>query len=142
MGLSAQEKVAYAQAINVLFGGAVHANPAQITEDVAIDVDKMIFEITKCSQAIAEFSFSTFYSFTLGHAVKYAAQYAASQMVNGMSLIHALFIEAGGVLLDYEVSGYFGSWVANLMSNRRFVGCVYKARANWRSKIEIGLMGL
>lgn len=31
---------------------------------------------------------------------------------------------------------------AELIGNRRFVGCVYAARTNWRSKVEIELLGI
>lgn len=52
-----------------------------------------------------------------------------------------LLDEATSDLQD-KIHELFTNWVQKLIGNRRFVGCLYQARRNWRSKIQIELMGL
>lgn len=56
-------------------------------------------------------------------------------------LIDTLLDEATSDIQD-KIEELFSVWIMALMGNRRFVACLYQARRNWRSKIQIELMGL
>lgn len=130
-----QVKEAYAKAIEVLFGGVVQASPNEITEQVIQDVDKMIGEIVNCSKNIAKIGIDIIYKATIGRAVDAVTGYFDN------ILIDTLLDEATSNVQD-KIEDLFNAWVMALISNRRFVGCLYQARRNWRSKIQIELMGL
>ncbi|MCG7412071.1 Uncharacterised protein [Moraxella lacunata] len=130
-----QVKEAYAKAIEVLFGGVVQASPNEITEQVIQDVDKMISEIANCSQNIAKIGIDIIYKATIGRVVDAATGYFDN------ILIDTLLDEATSDIQD-KIEELFSAWIMALMGNRRFVACLYQARRNWRSKIQIELMGL
>lgn len=130
--LTPELKAAYADAIGVLFGGVVQASAGDITPTVVQYVDTMMTEISKCSKAITELSFSLIYEAT----VSGVAGYVISKLRDDL---------AGTVaaeLINAAVAELLQDWVTSLSSNRQFVGCLYQARANWRSAITIELMGI
>ena len=131
------EKEIYASAINSLFGGSVQATPDQITLSITQDVDTMIQEISKCSKAVGSFAFEMFYNFVLawipGKAVEYVFEGVEYQTTTLLGKFVATELVNAGLLNDL---------VLFLSRSHRFIGCLYQARANWRSKIQLELMGL
>lgn len=134
------EKQMYATAIGHLFGGAVTATPEQITKEIADDVDIMIKEIAGCSEAVQNFAFSLFYNFVLAWVPGKAVEYVFDHVPQNVYTMLGQWYVSGQV--DETVESIIGDWVANLIRNRRFIGCIYQARANWRSKIQMALMGI
>lgn len=134
------EKEIYASAINSLFGGSVQATPDQITLSITQDVDTMIQEISKCSKAVGSFAFEMFYNFVLawipGKAVEYVFEHIPH---NVYTLLGQWYFSEK---TNETVEALMSDWVNTLTRNRRFIGCLYQARANWRSKIQLELMGV
>ena len=130
-----QVQEAYVKAIWVLFGGAVQATPSQITPQVIQDVDKMIVEIANCSRNIAQIGIDIIYKVTIGRVVDMATGFFDNIVID------TLLDQATGNIQD-KIETLFSEWVHRLIGNRRFVGCLYQARRNWRSKIEIELLGI
>ncbi|MPW44753.1 hypothetical protein [Acinetobacter guerrae] len=130
--LTTELQQAYANAIQVLFGGVVQANPGDVTQTVVEYVDTMMKEISSCSQSITQFSFGLIYDATVGAAVGYVIT----------KLRDDLAAEVGAELVNNQLSGILSDWVTALTGNNQFVGCLYQARANWRSAITIELMGI
>ena len=120
-----KKKEIYAQLIDVLFAGAVKARPEDITQDVAMVVGEMMQAIAKCSQNFAKFGFVVVYQLTIGVTIGFIIDsFLESKLVSG------------------SVSFVLSQWVMKLLANRQFAPCVNSARAAFRSKIEIALMGL
>lgn len=120
-----EKQQAYADAINILFNGAIPVEPEQVNEEVMKLVDAMIADITKCSQKIASFGFDVIYKLTTDTAL-------------GM-FIPTLFIKLG---TSAAIKALLKKWVLKLSSGYQFIGCLNTARANYRSKIQIELLGL
>ena len=134
------EKQIYASAIVSLFGGTVQATPEQITKEIADDVDSMIKEIAGCSETIRNFAFSLFYNFVLAWLPGKAVEYVFDGVPqNVYTMLGQWWV---GNQVDTTVESLLGDWLATLLRNRRFIACVYQARRNWRSKIEIGLLDI
>lgn len=142
MGLSYEMKKKYAETINALFDGSVRATPDQINETLCLYTDKMILDITNCSKNITNFAFNVFYTFTFSHFTKFAVQYALGRWFPSMSLLDDFVKWSAVEKADYEFSGFIADWISELTKRRKFVGCVYTARANWRSRFEIELLGI
>lgn len=102
----------------------------------------MIYEIANCSKAITAFAFNTFYSFTFAHFTKYAIEYALAKWVPGVSLMREFSRWSATEALDYHFGGFLADWVAQLTRKRQFIGCVYSARAKWRSAFEMEILGI
>ena len=94
-----------------------------------------ISEIANCSQNIAKIGIDIIYKATIGRVVDAATGYFDN------ILIDTLLDEATSDIQD-KIEELFSAWIMALMGNRRFVACLYQARRNWRSKIQIELMGL
>lgn len=140
--LTYEYKKHYADLINELFGGAVHATPEQINATLCLYTEEMVRDITNCSKDIASFAFGTFYTFVLSHFTKYAIDYALAKWRPGISLLNEFEHWAATQGIHTGISEYSSNWIATLIGNRRFVGCVYAARVKWRSKFEIELLGI
>lgn len=126
MEMTYQEKQqAYVDAIEILFAGAIKLQAYQINDQVMKSVDSMITDITKCSQRIASFGFDVIYKLTV-------------DTVLGM-YIPVLVIKLG---TSFAVKQLLKKWVTQLTSNYQFIACLNVARANYRSRIEIELLGL
>lgn len=131
--LTPEIRHAYANAIQILFGGAVSATPDDINDAVVDDIDTMIREISKCSKDLTEFYFGFIYDATVSKAVE-----------SLVSKIFDKFIEQkiAENRLNDKLSELLLNWVNQLTGNRRFVACLYQARVNWRSKVTIDLLGI
>lgn len=123
-----QVKQSYAGVIEILFGGLVQARPDEITEAVIQDIGTMIEEITNCSAAIAKIGIDIIYKATIGRAVDAVTGYFDNILVD------ILLNEATADVQD-KIKALFNAWMMALLGNRLFVGCLYQARRNWRSKI-------
>ena len=84
---------------------------------------------------IAKIGIDIIYKATIGRVVDAATGYFDN------ILIDTLLDEATSDIQD-KIEELFSAWVMALIGNRRFVACLYQARRNWRSKIQIELMGL
>ena len=123
------EKQIYASAIVSLFGGTVQATPEQITKEIA-----------GCSETIRNFAFSLFYNFVLAWLPGKAVEYVFDGVPqNVYTMLGQWWV---GNQVDTTVESLLSDWLATLLRNRRFIACVYQARRNWRSKIEVGLLGI
>lgn len=130
--LTPELKAAYANAIQVLFGGVVQASAGDITPTVVKYVDTMMTEISKCSKAITELSFSLIYEATVSGVIGHVISKLRGDLAGTVA----------AELINEAVSELLQNWVTSLSSNRQFVGCLYQARANWRSAITLELMGI
>lgn len=141
-----QEQVqqAYADTINILFGGAVRAEPEQINEQVILHVDMMVSEIANCSKNMTELSFNLiFNALLLVGSGKIATAAANLFGVYADNFLVRFMLEYEPTGIAYQpVSELLHQWVQALMRNRLHKACILTARANWRSKIEIELLGL
>lgn len=134
------EKEIYASAINSLFGGSVQATPDQITLSITQDVDTMIQEISKCSKAVGSFAFEMFYNFVLAWIPGKAVEYVFEGVEYQITTLLGQFVATE--LVNAGVQSLLNDLVLFLSRSHRFIGCLYQARANWRSKIQLELMGL
>lgn len=139
-----QIQQAYADSINILFGGAVQAEAEQISEQVILDVDTMIGEIANCSKSMTELSFNLIFSVLLA--------IGSGKIVDVATNVFGVYADNFFVrfMLEYEpaglaympVSNFLHDWVQALMKSRSHKACILTARAKWRSKIEAELSDL
>lgn len=129
-------QVAYANAIEILFGGVIKAEPSQVTEQVIKDVDTMIYEIANCSKNIVQIGIDIIYKVTVERGIG-----AVKGLFIDNLLLDILFDKATQNQQDY-IKELFDEWMHKLIGNRRFRACIYQARRNWRSKVEMELMGI
>ena len=122
-------KQAYVDAIRILFKGVLTATPEQINSQVVADVDAMMVEIAKCSEAMSKLGFELIYEITLG---KYVGSITGS-------VIRNIFIKSK---VDQKIQGMIEDWVLKLSSDFRYRPCLEGARVNWKSKIEIDLLDI
>lgn len=127
----------YSEAISVLFGGAITAEPEQITEQVIQAVDTMLNEIAVCSRLVSNVSFNVLYAILLSPMV-------GAVVDKVLDPYHVNFLQKMAIkyTANKTVKTVLQEWVNHLSANRRFIGCINQARANWRSKIQIELMDL
>lgn len=130
-----QTQIAYAQAINILFGGVVQARPEQITEEAIRMTDKMIAEIANCSRNIAQIGIDIIYKLTIGRVIDMATGFFDNLLIDTLA-------DQATSKYQEKIKELFSEWVHRLIGNRRFAGCLYQARRNWRSAIEMELMGI
>lgn len=132
-------KEKYAQAIQILFDGAIEVLPDQINDEIMLCVDRMILDIAHCSKNITAFAFDTFYQFVFAHFTQHALQYALNKINPSHSLLSSFIVWLGAEYSDNQLSDSLSEWVATLARKRQFIGCVYTARLKWRSRIELEL---
>lgn len=145
-----KEREAIVNQINTLFGGVVRAHESQITEEVALYVDQMFREITSCHEGLAPFAMVLE---GIAKAIDFIIPDEVKVLMGGMSI--AEYIEEKGTahLIDlvkaskikdaYDIiSDIHEIWMKYTDGDRRFQVCINVARLNWRSKIELALMGL
>lgn len=120
MTLTYDEKQDIADAIKVIFKGAVHATPEQITDEVADMVTKIINEIAICSKRIET---------TLEVTQKLLYKRFPVQILIG---------KIGKKQLGKLLSKWFESIYRNFATR----ACTNTAAARWRSPVTIALMGL
>ena len=123
--LTPELKRAYADVIDLQFNNVIKATPDQINQQVVDDIDTMMIEIAKCSQAMAQFGFEVVYKLTLATAV--------GKIIDG-------FIKSKGT--NAAVKFTLKKWVTELASRRQFAPCLNGARVNWKSKIELDLLDI
>lgn len=129
--VSVQERVAltqdvkqtYADAIGILFGGVLTATADQINDQVVEHVDTMLREIVKCSEKITSLSFDLFYKIVVEKS--------------GVRILGELFEKIAN-----KVKEYIEDWVKTLSKNYQFAPCLAAALVNWKSTIEIDLLGI
>ncbi|MDR1062568.1 MAG: hypothetical protein LBL48_01290 [Azoarcus sp.] len=118
MSLTAEQKAQYVAAITAIWEGSVSNNQASnITDEVADIMDTVLDAIKECSQAFAvvNITFSLFYGAGSWKDI------LVNALANGTSV---------------------GNWIAALRGNMQYRACVVTAAANWRSAIEMALMGI
>ncbi|HHL3632632.1 hypothetical protein [Neisseria polysaccharea] len=120
MSLSTEEKQLYAVFIHNVYNGAVHADADDITPEVAGICDEMLAAIIRCSigMTVPDAIFQTFYAKrpeSLGTVLEWieeAAYAAVTQLV--------------------EIA----------RTNKRYRSCIVTVALNWRSRLEMALMGI
>jgi len=123
MALSMEQKLFYRDMINIIWQNSIGDNNVNnISEAVASDVDKVLYEIQNCSRAFnaVNAAFNAIYAITkpdswVSHAVS-----------PGISAFTASISD----------------WIAALRGNAQYKACVVTAAVNWKSKIVLGLIGL
>ena len=151
---------AYCKMIDVLFAGAVRATPDEINNEVIRIVDTMFVEITKCHNMVKPIAvlfdgFATLYEGAVPDEIKL--------LVGSVTWQEYLLGKAQGLAVDRVadiigkdiadpiaktakavevVKTFYDSWIKYSQKDRRMLLCINKARANWRSPLQIALMGL
>ena len=120
MNLTYEEKQDIAEAIKVIFKGALPATPNQITEEVADMVTKIINGITVCSKRIEKTLKTTQQILYMGYPIQI--------------LIGKVGKEVLGAFLE--------NWFTQLSKNFATRACAVTAAAKWRSPVTLALMGL
>ena len=120
MALTYKEKQDIADAINVIFKGAVPVTPNQITEEVADMVTAIINEIAVCSKRIEKTLKTTQKILYRGYPI----QILIGKIGKGVL----------GKLLE--------SWFGEIYKNFATRACTVTAAAKWRSPVTLALMGL
>lgn len=150
MSLTQQEKEHYAKRINGLFGGAIHATPDQVTEEAARIADVMFTEICNCHIWLAPFP-AVAEAIAAGVAVfipveikvlfgtktfkEYISEKAKGRIYSLLKLSKAK--KAYSFLEKLQEI-----WLKYTDKNRKMQLCINVARRNWRSAMEIELLGL
>ncbi|WP_323175277.1 hypothetical protein [Neisseria cinerea] len=120
MSLSTEEKQLYAVFIHNVYNGAIHADADDITPEVADICDKLATAIAQCSQKMVwpEAMFREFYGrpFLSLRAVLKALKKLAQSSVK--------------------------KWIETVATDRRYRICMATAALNWRSALEMELMGI
>ena len=123
--LTPELRQAYVDAIEILFAGVIEADTGQISDDVIHDVDKMLVEISKCSEKISSLGFDLLYKVTLCSVI--------GKVIENLILRYSTNLVVKKTLKE---------WVIALSSNYQFSPCLNAARINWKSKVEIDLLGI
>lgn len=137
MSLTISQKERYVEGIQVLFGGTIHAETYQITEEVIHYVDQFIDQVRQCSHAMAQTQLSFLYALTFGPAVAAATGAATAYFLDVLAV--EIVAKFGA---KAAVKKVLSEWVGELGKGYQFPPCLNGARLKWRSKIELELMGL
>ena len=143
-------KNTYVKNIEILFGGTVVAQPYQISEEVINIVDTMFSEITQCHKQLAPFAMTaeliaTAINNRIPDEIKVAVgvtdigEYLTDKSKNKVAEV---FGAAKALNAFSTIKDIIDIWQKYTDSNRRMQVCINTARANWRSALEIELMGL
>lgn len=162
---------AYCKMIDVLFAGAVRATPDEINDEVVRIVDTMFVEITKCHNTVKPLAVlfdglgtmyanaipaeikvligsETWQDYLKGKLPSIPNEKELQEKFEGWVMGYIL-----SLLFDKETIGkinkyaeiaqvFYDSWIKYSQKDRRLLLCINKARANWRSPLQIALMGL
>ncbi|MDD3575413.1 MAG: hypothetical protein PHT38_00840 [Halothiobacillus sp.] len=118
MALTQDEREKYNNIIQALYGGAVSSSPDQITDDVADVVNTILNSATECSKAVTITA----------------------------TLIELLFPPSG--IIDFTVAviktGYnaISDWIDQCQNNQIATACLDSAKLNWRSPLQMALLGI
>lgn len=117
MSLSTEEKQLYAGFIHNVYNGAVHADADDITPEVADICDKLATAIAQCSKGMVwpEAMFRAFYG----------------QPFSSLRTVLKKFARS---LIE--------KWIETIVKDRRYRVCIAAAALNWRSTLEMELMGI
>ena len=127
--LTPELKQAYVDAIRILFNGVLTASPDQINTQIVADIDAMIGEIAKCSQAMSRLGFELIYEVTLGQAVGSVTE----------SILDFILVR---MAVNDKVQDLIEKWVLKLTDDFRYRPCLEAARVNWKSRVEIDLLDI
>lgn len=128
--LTPELQQAYSDAIQILFGGVVESTPDDINDAVVDDIDTMIVSIAQCSKEITELGFKAIYTVSLNPLIGF--------VLNDILKLSAQQAYPAKRTINYILK----KWVEALTNNNQFAGCLYQARANWRSTVTIDLLGI
>jgi len=123
MALSMEQKLFYHDMINIIWQNSIGDNNVNnISEAVAEDVDKVLYEIQNCSKTYD--AIKTLFDFI----------YEVKKPSTWFSLVAGYGMNA--------VTSQIDGWLSALMKSPQYKACVVTAAANWKSKIVLGLIGL
>lgn len=118
MALTQEERETYHELVQRLYGGTVSSSPSQITEDVADIVNTILDEAVECSKAVAI----------------------------TQALISLLFPSTSVISFTKNLvkTGYSAimDWLAASEGNEAATACIESAKLNWRSRLELALLGM
>lgn len=150
MAVSAKQREIYAKRIQGLFGGAVRVTPSQVNEEAIHIADTMFVEIGNCHKWIAPFAAALdlianqiegkipgpvrvlFGDLTFKQFVADKARAGLYEIIGA-----AKAAEAWEFLEELQ-----GLWLKYTDPNRKLQLCINQARRNWRSPMEIALLGI
>lgn len=117
MSLTTEQKAGYVVAIAAIWPNMSNNTVNNISDEVAEIMDTVLDSIRTCSVALAgvEAAYNMFYDMATGTSWKDVLA----------SAINAI-----------------GGWITSVRTNQQYQACVTVAAANWRSAIELALMGL
>ena len=127
--LTQELKKVYADTIGILFNGVLRATPDQINDQVVTDVDKMLVEVARCSEAVSNLGFDALYELILSTPVGKAVD----------NIIENFFLH---YKVTTKIEAVLKSWVLTLASKYQYRPCLDGARVNWKSKIELDLLDI
>ncbi|OAM44409.1 hypothetical protein A7Q03_08575 [Eikenella sp. NML99-0057] len=146
----------YVRILNVLFEGAVRAQPNQITEEVVGMADQMFSEIGACHERLKP----------LAVLVDGIAGSVMKLLPNELTLLFGnvpfdkYLLSKGRDATAAEIKrlgynkavglnnalkvleAFMESWIKYSAADRKLRMCIVTAQARWRSKVEIELLGL
>ena len=120
MSLTQEEKELYASFISDVYNGAVRANANNITPEVAGICDEMLGAIIQCSNGmiVPDAIFQVFY------AKKPSSLRAVLKLI--------------GKAAQTTVK----QWVKIALTNQRYRNCIAATALNWKTRLEMALMGI
>lgn len=150
----------YAKMIELLFAGAVSAEPDDINDEVIRIVDTVFLEITKCHNRIKPIAVifdgigelydgaipdelkllvgsKTWQAYLLGKIQATAVDKVADVVGKDIADPITKATKAAEV-----VGVFYESWIKYSQKDRRMMLCINKARVNWRTPLQLALMGL
>jgi hypothetical protein len=120
MQLTNEEKAQYVAAIAAIWPNMPDNELDNITDDVADVMNKVLGEIKKCSEAFAVV------------APIFSVIYGSFPPTSWPSILVAAALSGGSV----------SAWISALNGNMQFKACVMVAAANWKSVVQIALVGI
>jgi hypothetical protein len=117
MSLTNEQKAAYVAAIDAIWPGLPSNNIGNISDEVAEIMDTVLDSIKTCSKALAgvEAVYDVFYD-----------------VVTGTSWRDVLVSAIGAI----------AGWIDSVRTDQLYRICVVVTAANWRSAIQMALMGI
>lgn len=144
------QKEAYAKIVAVLFDGAVKPQPNQITAEVVEIADKMMSEITTCHNRLKPFA-------VLANGIAGTAEALLPGEI-GLVLGTTSFetylkdktfdevakaLKKSNALSAYKaLQAFYQAYLQYTAADRRLKICIVTARVNWRSRMEMAVMGI
>ena len=118
MAITEEEKQAYNDLIQNLYDGSLNSSPEMISQEVIDIVNTILTEAIECSKAIAiteELINILFPSGTLGRLTK-------DIVTSGLQAIF--------------------NWIDAIQGNRIYSICLAQAKLNWKSPLQLALIGI